>query len=362
MSSFEDIRPYTDEELPAAMQRIADWKDFPQAIRFIYPDADIAQMREQLKHIGSIHELQSTVMNDAIRRIIHSTTEGFSYGGLQHLKRNTPYLFISNHRDITLDAFLLQHLLIENGFDTSHIVFGQNLLSVPVMNDLFRCNKLIRMERGGSPRAFYNSLHHLSEYINHIIVNEKHSLWIAQKNGRAKNGVDQTAPAMLKMLCLGGKDDALQTLTALHPVPISISYEWDPCDAMKANELYQSNKGEYHKAPGEDFRSVVAGIIGAKGHVHLEIGRPLTRREMQPAEGEDIYEHVARLLDKRIQYGYHLMPTNFAAYCLLTGQALQGRYTERTESQLLQRIDELPNPESRRLMLEAYAAPLIAVR
>ena len=359
MDPFEDIRPYTDSELPAAMQRIAEWKDFPQAIRFIYPDADIHQMRQQLTRIKSIRELQSTIMNDAIRRIIHSTSDGFSYGGLQHLRHDTPYLFISNHRDITLDAFLLQHLLIENGYDTSHIVFGQNLLSSPVMTDLFRSNKLIRMERSGSPRAFYESLHHLSDYINHIIRHEKHSLWIAQKNGRAKDGHDTTAPAVLKMLCLGGDKDPLQTLAEMHPVPISISYEWDPCDAMKANELYQSKKGEYHKAPDEDFRSVVAGIIGAKGHIHMEIGSPLTLEEMQPSPGEDLYTHVAHVLDHHIQTNYHLMPSNYAAYSLLTRNPMPDRVTELTELQLLQRIDELPVPEMRRIMLETYAAPVM---
>ena len=362
MDNFDDIRPYTDQELPDALKRISEWKDFPQAMRFIYPDGDMHDLKHHICSITSIQELQSTIMNDAIRRIVRSTMEGFTYNGLNRLRRGVPYLFISNHRDITLDAFLLQHILIENGYDTTHIVFGQNLIANPVMNDLFRSNKLIRMERGGSPRAFYQSLKHLSDYINEIILHNKQSLWIAQNNGRAKDGHDKTAPAMLKMLCLGASGDPLNTLASLHPVPLSISYEWDPCDAMKAIELYNRSLGEYHKAPDEDLRSVVSGIIEPKGHVHLEIGHPIGKRELQPPEGCEIYDHVAQLLDNRILDGYHLMPTNYAAYSLLTGHPMPGRYTELTEAQLLQRIDELPLPEERRLMLEAYAAPVMDLK
>ena len=362
MNPFDDIRPYRDDELPAALRRIAAWEAFPQAIRFIYPDADIRDMRQRLTSIGSIHELQASVMNDAIRRIVQVTTNGFTHSGLEGLSRTEAYLFVSNHRDITLDAFLLQHLLIEHGFDTSHIVFGQNLLSSPEMEDLFRSNKLIRMERGGNPRAFYKSLHHLSDYINHLVVRQGQSVWIAQKNGRAKDGIDTTAPAMLKMLCLGGEGDTLQRLSRLHLVPVSISYEWDPCDAMKATELFCRQQGEYVKAPDEDFRSVVCGIAGSKGHVHLHIGAPLSADEMRPTDGEDVFDHVAQLLDKRIQSGYRLMPTNYAAHSLLYCESHVGRYTDQTEAQLLQRIDELPEPGMRRLMLQGYANPVVYKR
>lgn len=362
MGNYDDIRPYTDAELPAAIRRIVEWEEFPQAMRFIYPNADIEALKERLLRINSIHEFQATLMNDAIARIIRSTTDGFTSSGLNRLRRGVPYLFISNHRDITLDAFLLQQLLLQHRGETSHIVFGQNLLAMPIMEDLFRSNKLIRMERGGSPRAFYNSLQHLSEYLNHLILNERQSVWIAQKNGRAKDGVDSTAPAMLKMLCLGGSGEMLQRLCDLHPVPVSISYEWDPCDVMKANELYHSRQSTYVKAPDEDLRSVVNGIIGAKGHVHLTIGTPLTRRDLEPPAGADLFEHAASVLDRRIQGNYRLMPTNYVAYSLLTGADMHGRYTEHTRSQFLQRLDALPHPELRTIVTETYAAPVIAVR
>ena len=362
MEQFDDIRPYTDEELPAALQRITEWSDFPQAIKFIYPNGDINEIKKKLLSITTIHEFQATLMYDAISRIINTTTNGFTHSGLNHLRRGVAYLFVSNHRDITLDAFLPQRLLIEHRGDTSHIVFGQNLLSLPSMEVLFRSNKLIRMERGGTPRAFYDSLHHLSAFLSHLIIDQRQSVWIAQKNGRAKDGNDITAPAMIKMLCLGCQTDPLRQLNDLHLVPVSISYEWDPCDLMKAHELYQSQRGKYQKAPDEDIKSVVSGIIGPKGKVHLAIGAPLSHRELIPPDGEDIFEHVASLIDRRIHGNYRLMPTNYAAHALLTGQHSSGRYTQHTIDGLKARLSKLPNEEMRRLLLENYATPVINSR
>ncbi|MBP5535492.1 MAG: 1-acyl-sn-glycerol-3-phosphate acyltransferase [Bacteroidales bacterium] len=360
--TFDDIRPYTDAEIPEALRRITEWSDFQQAIRFIYPDGDISQIKKNLLGITSVHQLQATLMNDAIRRIIATTTDGFTYSGLHNLRRGAAYLFVSNHRDITLDAFLLQHLLLEHKGDTSHIVFGDNLLSLPIMTDLFRSNKLIQMPRGGNPRAFYNSLHHLSEYLTDLVTVQHQSVWIAQKNGRAKDGVDTTAPAMIKMLTLGGGKDAMQTLANLHIVPVSISYEWDPCDTMKATELYLSRQGSYQKAKDEDLKSVVMGIIGPKGHVHLNIGVPLKPAELNPGNGLTLAEHVATLLDKRIRKGYQLMPTNYIAHSLLTGKEMHGRFTQRDKKLFLARLDTIANPEVRQIMLETYAAPVAPIK
>lgn len=361
MPDFDDIRPYTDAEIPAAMQQIADWELFPQIIRFIYPDGDIGEARRRLLATTSIHQFQATFMNDAIKRIVKETTDGFTFSGLHHLRRGMPYLFVSNHRDISLDAFLLQHLLIEHHGTTSHIVFGENLLAMPIMEVLFRSNKLIRMERGGTPRAFYNSLQHLSDYLNHLVVEQRQSVWIAQKNGRAKDGRDITAPAVIKMLTLGGKGNAHQTLANLHIVPMAISYEWDPCDTMKANELMLSQSGTYTKAPDEDLRSVVSGIIGQKGHVHLAIGKPLAARELLPPAGTDIAEHAAAILDQRIQRSYRLMPSNYAAYSLLYGASAPMHYTQRTLDTLKARAAGL-HPEARRILYETYANPVVAAR
>lgn len=360
MTPFDDIRPFNDSELPTALRRIAEWEFFPQAVRFIYPNADIDEERRRMLSLKSVYQFQSTFMRDAIRRIIDTTTTSFTHSGLKHLRRGVPYLFVSNHRDITLDAFLLQLLLLEHRGDTSHIVFGNNLLETPVMEDLFRSNKLIPMARGGTPRAFYDSLLHLSLYITNLVTRQRQSVWIAQNNGRAKDGHDLTAPAMLKMLTLGAQGDPIDTLANLHIVPLSMSYEWDPCDAMKANELFCRRNGGYQKAPLEDLKSVVTGIIAPKGKVHLTIGAPLDRDDLTPPAGVKLNDHVASVLDRTIQGNYRLMPTNYVAYSLLTGEELHGRYTELTRSQFLQRLEALPHPDMRRIMIETYAAPLLS--
>lgn len=359
MQDFDDIRPYTDSELPAALERIAKWELFPQVARFIYPGISASESVARLKSVSTVHQLQQTIMDDAIKRIIKTTTDGFTYSGLHHLRRNEAYLFVSNHRDITLDAFLLQHMLINHRDDTSHIVFGNNLIGSPIMADMFRCNKLIQMERGGNPMAFYRSLQHLSDYLRRLVVEEHQSVWIAQKNGRAKDGIDSTAPAMIKMLTLSHKDNPEEALADLHIVPVAISYEWDPCDAMKAAELYQTSRGEYHKAEGEDLRSVVTGIIGNKGHVHLAIGEPLHRRELKPPEGMSVTDHVATVLDKRIHRAYRMMPTNYVAYSMLTGRQMPLRYTREVKDRFIERLEALPHQKMRNIMLQAYAAPLM---
>lgn len=360
--NFDDIRPCTDAEVPAALERIGQLDVLPQIIKYVYPNSDIKKEIARLLSIRSVRELQSTFMNDAIRRIVESTTDGLTFSGLNRLRRGGNYLFISNHRDITLDAFLLQHLLLEHKGDTSYIIFGDNLLAMPAAADLFRCNKLISMSRGGTPRAFYNSLHHLSEYIHQLIVEEHQSIWIAQKNGRAKDGIDSTAPAIIKMLTLGSDKPPLEALSDLHLVPMSISYEWDPCDAMKANELFLSRQGKYTKAPNEDLTSVVTGIVGHKGMVHLHIGAPLTPAELTPADGEDLFEHVASVLDGHIQHSYRLMPSNYAAYDMLHGTTrFRRRYTPATTQQLQQRQSQLPNDDRRHLLLQSYANPVHSI-
>lgn len=357
MNEFDDIRPYNDSEIAEAMARIASWDLFPQILRFIYPNMSLEEGFTRLHSVSTVHQLQSTFMDDAICRIIKETTDGFTYSGLHHLRRGKAYLFVSNHRDITLDAFLLQHLLIHHCGDTSHIVFGENLLSMPIIEVLFRSNKLIRMKRGDTPRAFYSSLAYLSEYINHLIRNQHQSVWIAQKNGRAKDGNDTTAPAMLKMLTLGSNLPPQQALETMHIVPISISYEWDPCDCMKAIELAKSENGIYKKEKDEDTKSVVTGIIGQKGHVHLTICKPIKPHELQPPEGEDLFNHVAAIIDQRIHEGYRLMPSNYAALGLISPSSSPKHYTQHTLEQLKARAAALPTAKMQRLLLEAYAAP-----
>lgn len=359
-NDFNDIRPYYDSEVPSALERISQSELIPQVLHFIYPQEKIEDSIARLRRVKTVHELQSTFMFDAIRHIVQTRSTSFTYSGFDNIKRGCPYLYISNHRDITLDAFLLQLALLERNSDTTYIVFGNNLIDTQLMKDLYLCNKLIQMERGeGNPRVFYRSLQHLSQYLHHLVTNERQSVWIAQKNGRSKDGKDTTAPAIIKMLTLGSEKSPEEALADLHIVPMAISYEWDPCDAMKANELYLKSHGGYQKAEGEDTNSVVTGIIGQKGQIHLAIGKPLTAAELKGTDSRDLAEHVAQVLDNRIQKLYHLMPTNYLAYDMLTSENhYRQYYSTEVKNTFLQRMNQLDSGRQQ-VMLEMYANPVI---
>ncbi len=361
-NTFDDIRPYNDAELREALKRIAQWGLIPQILKFIYPQTPVEESMQRLQNVQTVKELQTSFMYDAICRIVSTTTQGFSHSGFDYIRKGKPCLYISNHRDITLDAFLLQMLLISRQRETSYIVFGNNLMETPLLRDLFLSNKLIQMERGGgNPRAFYRSLQHLSQYLHNLIVEQRESVWIAQKNGRSKDGVDSTAPAIVKMLTLGSDGPAAKTIAELNIIPVAISYEWDPCDLMKANELYHRAHGGYHKVEGEDTNSVTTGIIGPKGHVHLAIGKPLSSAEIA-TEG-DLADHIASVLDKRIQKLYKLMPTNYLAYDMLTGtNQHRQHYSSEVKNEFLQRMNQLPEGECQRIFMEMYANPVISAR
>ena len=364
---FDDIRPYNDSELREAIGRISQWELIPQILRFIYPQVPVEESMKKLQNIQTVKELQVSFMYDAVCRIVKTTSQGFTYSGFDYIRRDKPCLYISNHRDITLDAFLLQMILIERKRETSYIVFGNNLMESPLLRDLFLSNHLVQMERGGgNPRAFYRSLQHLSQYLHQLIVNEHQSVWIAQKNGRSKDGIDSTAPAIIKMLTLGSNKPAEQALADLNIIPVAVSYEWDPCDLLKATELHKRSLGEYHKVEGEDTNSVTTGIIGPKGHIHLSIGKPLTTAELssEKAPGEkDLAEHVANVLDHRIKKLYKLMPTNYLAYDMLTGtNQHRQHYSSEVKNMFLQRMNQLPEGNCQRIFLEMYANPVISAQ
>lgn len=362
---FDDIRPYYDEEIPEAIKRVSKWELLPQILHSIYPQEPVEKSMERFLKVATVKELQTTFMFDAIRRVVSATSQGFTHSGYEHLRRDKPCLYVSNHRDITLDAFLLQMILIERQRETSYIIFGNNLLETPFIRDIFLSNKLVQMERGGgNPMAFYRSLQHLSQYIHHLVVDERQSVWIAQKNGRSKDGIDSTAPAIIKMLTLGSKKPARQALADLNIVPVAVSYEWDPCDLMKANELYHKAHGGYQKVEGEDTNSVTTGIIGSKGHIHLSIGKPLSPTELDGGNdvGEkELADHVADVLDHRIQKLYKLMSTNYLAYDMLTGTSQHRQYySSEVKNLFLQRMNQLPEGDCRDIFLKMYANPLIS--
>lgn len=326
---FDDIRPYYEEEFPAAMQRIATSDVFPLLASYVYPNMTIEAVRQRVCSYRTIREFQHDTMYEVNKQVIARSITDFSCDGLEHLDPKKQYLYVSNHRDIMLDACLLQYFLVSNGFETTEITFGANLMTHPVVVDVGKSNKMFRVERpGGDLREFYRASLHLSEYIRWCIREKGESVWIAQRNGRTKDGIDATDQGIIKMFCMSEPKDKIKALAELNIVPVAVSYEWESCDVLKALELYQSQYARYVKKPGEDLNSILTGIMQQKGRVHFELCQPITANDLACFEGltnSEYHKAVARLLDQRINAAYRLYPNNYIAHDLLYGNT---RYRE----------------------------------
>lgn len=367
-SQFDDIRPFYDAEIPSAMQRIAENHLFPLLSSYVYPQRPIEEVRSMLLRIKTISEFQSEIMKSFDEQVISRSISDFSYDGIKLIDNNQHYLFISNHRDIVLDSSLLQYILFKNGHDTTEITFGANLMCTPLIIDIGKSNKMFKVERGGSMRYFYKNSLLLSQYIRYTITEKKQSVWIAQRNGRTKNGNDSTDQGIVKMFCMSSPKEKIAALAALNIVPVAVSYEWEPCDMLKAVELYKSNKIKYIKRQGEDLNSILTGIFQPKGRVHISICEPITEEdlyEIQDCTDTEFHRRVATLIDQRIFSHYHLSVNNFIAYDLLNkSNHFNNKYSiEQKESFIhnMSHLEEYHVSEPERLkdiFLNIYANPI----
>jgi hypothetical protein len=369
-TDFDDIRPYKEEEIPAAMHRIAHHTSFPLLASYVFPDRDIEDVRSEVEHCKTVREFQLGVMYYVNKRIIEQSMTEFSYGGIDYLSSEKNYLFVSNHRDIMLDASLMQNVLVDNGFDTCEITFGANLMQGQLVIDLGKSNKMFRVERpGGSIREFYRASKHLSDYIRSAIVDRRQSVWIAQRNGRTKNGIDRTDQGIIKMFCMSRQDDKIAALDELNIVPVAVSYEWESCDILKTIELYERSQGPYLKKPGEDLSSILTGITKPKGRVHMEFCKPIAKEELlayDSCTANEYHKQVASLIDRRICTAYMLTPNNFIAHDLRYGKSeYRLRYTPEEKQAFLRHMDALTRYEDdcdieklRDLFLGIYAGPV----
>lgn len=330
MGQFADIRPFNDEEVHVVLERLVADRELLAAIAklklgpgyknfswFIFPFIRW-YLRRQIRDVRTVRDFQQVVkryMDEMIAR----TTSGFSSSGLDQLEPGKPYLFMSNHRDIVLDPAFVNYALYHSDLDTVRIAIGDNLLTKPFVSDLMRINKSFIVKRSAKgPRQVLAAYKLLSAYIRHSIEEDRQSIWIAQREGRAKDGNDLTEPAIIKMLAMSQDKQTeafSEFINKLHIVPVAISYELDPCDAAKASELYaRSAQGKYEKAEHEDVASIATGIAGHKGSVHVAFGTPL-QGDFENADA------VAAAVDRQVIANYRLHPTNYFAYELLHGCA-----------------------------------------
>lgn len=370
-NKFDDIRPYNNEEFLAAMQRIVDSEHFPLVAQYLYPDMDVDVLRSRMRNFTTIREFQHDVMYHVNEVIIRKSTSGLTYGGIQHLSPNERYLFVSNHRDIMLDACLLQYVLVINGHETSEITFGANLMHPSFVVDIGKSNKMFKVERPNrmNAREFYLSSMHLSEYIRYCITEKNESVWIAQRNGRTKDGIDLTDQGIIKMFSMSRAKEPVEALAELHIVPVAISYEWESCDILKARELSLSRNTVYVKQPGEDLNSILTGITQPKGQVHIEICPPITRSDLKliadSHSASEFHREVAALIDKPIHAAYKLYPNNYIAHDLLTNTSQYSSYYSEEQKtdflKYLNRVNEYPDcdqTEIRQILLKIYANPV----
>ena len=335
-TKYDDIRAYFDEEIPEAMARVADDPLFMNVAGFVFPGDDIETARNKVRACHTTAQVQLNIMYPAIKRIIGLTINHFGHSGTELIDGSRSKVFISNHRDIVLDAFLLQAVLHESGHSTTDITYGDNLLRPQMVADICRSNKMLKIIRKDdiSPREFLENSKHLSEYLR-MRLESGNSLWIAQRNGRTKDGVDATDQGVLKLFGLSGSGDFASDFKSLGIVPVAISYEYEPCDIMKTLELLNRQNGDaYHKAPDEDFKSILTGICSPKGDVRRIIG------------------------------AYHLHATNYIAHDILHGERRYAdRYTKEQEKMFASHLGQAEHmfggdETARRIFLGIYANPV----
>lgn len=384
MQEFDAIRPYSDEETGPAINNLVRDPEFLDMIgRFKSPTLARwapAMLRVWVKrwlasHFGGLtrtDDLQAR-LSGYVGELVDHTTTRVTHSGLENLDKQTAYLFISNHRDIVFDPMVVNYLLFANGFSTTRIAIGDNLLANRVFAEMMRLNKSFVVRRSmTSPREMRDAYIMLSAFINHSIDNNE-SIWIAQREGRAKDGLDFTDPAIIKMFYMSQKKSGLdfgEAMNRLHIVPVSIAYEYDPCDMDKARELEtRSRTGKYVKAEGEDTDQIMRGLTGFKGHVHVHFGASIANAENTPKE-------LAARIDREMHANYHLHTSNLVAYqqrgihpdshasrdsvtdAVVTAEAWSAAEIEAAEAEMERRLDAC-DPAIRPYLLDMYANPVV---
>lgn len=361
INRFDDIRPYRDSEIPGAMKRIVSNPDFPSVASYTFPDNTLDELREHLLEVKTIDQFQR-LMYKAVREVADKTTTSFECRGIEKLSKGTPYLFVSNHRDIMLDAAFLLISLADNGIDVPEVTFGANLMKGEMVIDIGKSNRMFRVERpGGSAREFYEASFHLSDYIRNTIIQKKRSVWIAQRNGRTKDGYDKTDQGLIRMLTLSGSKDFVDSISSLNIVPVAVSYEWESCDIRKTAELFDSLSGPYIKKEGEDLQSIICGVTQPKGRVVFSIADPISSDDLKSLAGlpaSSLCRDVANLIDNRIWSNYHLFPNNYIAHDILFNNDYHSsHYTALQKEEFLDkmlRIDEIANGRTEDKLREIY--------
>ena len=369
MQKFDAIRPFYDTEINEALHNIANHPMMKALMNFSFPDVADEVWQEQLRKTHSIRDFQCNFIYQSVQKVLEKSSEGMTTSGFEDLKPNTSYLFVSNHRDILLDTTLLNTALFEHGLVMTASAIGDNLVKKTFLKTLAKLNRNFLVQRGLTPREMLQSSKLLSEYIGHLLLHENRSVWIAQREGRTKDGNDETNPGVLKMVGMGSDEKNLMDyFKKIQIVPVSISYEYDPTDALKVPQLMaEANNEVYIKEKNEDFTNILSGALGQKKRIHIHVGKVLDAEiEAIKAENDNSNKQVvalAQVIDDAILSNYKLWPTNFIANDLVNNTNRYSHlYTENEKSlferRLEMRIDH-DNPVALEGFLAMYSNPVV---
>ena len=369
MQRFDAIRPFYDSEINEALQNVVNHPMMKALMNFTFPDVADEVWKEQLRKTHSIRDFQCNFIYQSVQKVLEKSSEGLTTSGFENLQPNTSYLFISNHRDILLDTTLLNTALFEHGLVMTASAIGDNLVKKAFLNTLAKLNRNFLVQRGLTPREMLQSSKLLSEYIGNLLLHENRSVWIAQREGRTKDGNDETNPGVLKMLGMGSDEKNLMDyFKKIKIVPVSISYEYDPTDALKMPQLMaEANNEVYIKEKNEDFMTILSGALGQKKRIHIHVGKVLdTEIEAIKTENDSSNKQIvalAQVIDDAILSNYKLWPTNFIAFDIVNKtNRFSHLYTENEKSlferRLEMRIDH-DNPVALDGFLAMYANPVV---
>lgn len=374
-NDFKDIAPFDDSEFSEKMAQLVKEPGFEHAVRYVMPQIDFDGFVQSLLKIHDKHTLQTQVMFPFLEMLASKTTSGITVGGLENVKSDKAFTFISNHRDIVLDASFLNLCFLRQNLPTSEIAIGNNLLIYDWITDLVKLNKSFIVKRNLRMIKALEAAKQLSAYIHFAITEKKESVWIAQREGRAKDSNDVTQESLVKMLALDGGGTTVENLLPINLVPVSITYEYDPNDYLKAKEfLMKKNDPDFKKSPHDDLLSMETGLLQPKGRVHFEIGEcinPAIEPLKDDTDKVEVVKRVCAIIDCDIHCGYKIFPINYAAYDLLhCSDTYRDQYSAKEladfEEYVDRQIDKLDIPDIsaedraylREMMLTMYANPL----
>ena len=372
-SDFDEIRPYRDEEVPEIMDRLLIDPVFERVLKNLFvEESKIHEIKEAMVNTHNVESFQLRFMVPFLENIIKSSIREMTVGGLENLEKDKSYLFISNHRDIVLDSALLNVEIYKCGFKPTEIAIGSNLLIYPWIEDVSRVNRSFIVKRNIPVRQMLKSSHVLSEYIRQTVTTNGNSIWIAQREGRSKDGLDQTSPALLKMLNMSNPKKFVRGFQALTIVPMAISYEIEPCGNEKVAELLKRQADpDFRKTEKDDLLSMVSGLKNQKGRVHIQFGSPIKKNELKSLSKEgnvnDRLKRLADYIDLQIYKNYRLYPNNYIAYDLYYNCSKyidqytleeQKSFIELTH-QRLKLVDE-DREEAMELWLKMYSTPVLS--